>query len=39
MATGGAGRKWKVSIDGAAKVLAKRNTPIKVGDTIYLKSE
>ncbi|HEX5713938.1 MAG TPA: hypothetical protein VFX85_11545 [Solirubrobacterales bacterium] len=31
--------KWKVSIDGAAQVLAKRSTQIKVGDTIYLKAE
>jgi hypothetical protein len=31
--------KWNVSIDGAAKVQAKRSTPIKVGDTIYLKFE
>ncbi len=31
--------KWNVSIDGAAKVQAKRSTPIKVGDTIYLRYE
>jgi hypothetical protein len=31
--------KWKVSIDGAAKVQANRGTQIKVGDTIYLKYE
>jgi hypothetical protein len=31
--------KWKVSIDGAAAVQAKRSTQIKVGDTIYLKYE
>jgi hypothetical protein len=31
--------KWKVSIDGAAKVTAKRSTTISVGDTIYLKYE
>jgi len=29
--------KWKVSIDGGALSLAKRNTAIHVGDTIYLK--
>lgn len=31
--------KWKISIDGAAKVQAKRSTQIKVGDTIYLRYE
>lgn len=31
--------KWNVSIDGGAKVQAKRSTPINVGDTIYLKYE
>jgi hypothetical protein len=31
--------KWKVSIDGAAKVQAQRSTQIKVGDTIYLRYE
>jgi len=31
--------KWKVSIDGAAQVVAKRSTQIKVGETIYLKAE
>ncbi len=31
--------KWNVSIDGGAKKQAKRNTEIKVGDTIYLKYE
>jgi len=30
---------WKVSIDGAAAVQAKRSTAIHVGDTIYLKYE
>jgi hypothetical protein len=30
---------WKVSIDGAAAVQAKRSTSIHVGDTIYLKYE
>ncbi len=31
--------KWNVSIDGAAKVQAKRSTQIRVGDTIYLRYE
>lgn len=31
--------RWKVSIDGSALAQAKRNTPINVGDTIYLKYE
>jgi hypothetical protein len=31
--------KWNVAIDGGTKVQAKRNTPIHVGDTIYLKYE
>jgi hypothetical protein len=31
--------KWKVSIDGAASVLAKRSTQVKVGDTIHLRAE
>jgi hypothetical protein len=31
--------KWKVSIDGGAKVQANRSTQINVGDTIYLKYE
>lgn len=31
--------KWNVTIDGGAKGQAKRNTPIHVGDTIYLKYE
>lgn len=29
--------KWKVSIDGGAEKAAKRNTPIAIGDTIYLR--
>jgi hypothetical protein len=29
--------RWKISIDGGAEVEAKRNTPIHLGDTIYLK--
>jgi hypothetical protein len=28
---------WEISIDGGAETQAKRNTPINVGDTIYLK--
>jgi len=31
--------KWNVTIDGGTKAQAKRNTPIHVGDTIYLKYE
>lgn len=31
--------KWNVTIDGGTKSQAKRNTPIHVGDTIYLKYE
>jgi hypothetical protein len=31
--------KWNVAIDGAAEIQAKRSTPIKVGDTIYLSYE
>jgi len=31
--------KWNVVIDGGAKVQAKRNTVIHVGDTIYLRYE
>jgi hypothetical protein len=31
--------KWNVKIDGGTKAQAKRNTPIHVGDTIYLKYE
>jgi hypothetical protein len=30
---------WNVTIDGGTKKQAKRNTEIKVGDTIYLKYE
>ncbi|HET6998581.1 MAG TPA: hypothetical protein VFI03_08325 [Solirubrobacterales bacterium] len=29
--------EWEISIDGGAEAQAKRSTPIKVGDTIYLK--
>ncbi len=28
---------WKVSIDGGSAKTAKRNTPVEIGDTIYLK--
>lgn len=28
---------WKVGIDGGAEKEAKRNTPIQIGDTIYLR--
>lgn len=31
--------KWNITIDGGTKTLAKRNTTIHVGDTIYLKYE
>jgi hypothetical protein len=31
--------KWNITIDGGTKKQAKRNTEIKVGDTIYLKYE
>lgn len=31
--------KWNVVIDGGSKVQAKRNTTVRVGDTIYLKYE
>lgn len=31
--------KWKVTIDGGTKNVAKRNTTIHVGDTIYLNYE
>ncbi len=31
--------KWNVSIDGGAKVQAKRSTAVGVGDTIYLRYE
>ncbi len=31
--------RWKVSIDGAAKVTAERSTAIHVGDTIALTYE
>jgi hypothetical protein len=31
--------KWNVTIDGGTKGQAKRNTPIHVGDAIYLKYE
>lgn len=31
--------KWNVTIDGGTKAQAKRNAPIGVGDTIYLKYE
>lgn len=29
--------EWNLSIDGGASTQAKRNTPINVGDTLYLK--
>jgi hypothetical protein len=29
--------RWKVSLDGGAEKTAKRNTPIAIGDTIYLR--
>ena len=35
----GAAERWKVSIDGAAKVTAERSTVIHVGDTIDLSYE
>jgi hypothetical protein len=31
--------KWNIAIDGGAKKQAKRNTEIRVGDTIYLHYE
>ncbi len=31
--------KWNITIDGGSKSLAKRNTTIHVGDTIYLSYE
>jgi hypothetical protein len=31
--------KWNITIDGGTQKQAKRNTTVKVGDTIYLKYE